>query len=433
MMRAMTANHTIDCVASTRLFGQRTSTSTRRASLFGGVAVLMLIGSGCGKESTPAPAVVAQPSAAVVKRAAPPAAAAPGATSTSKTVATPTAAGAVANVKAAAPEAADAPKAQDPVAARAKKLFGDAPRSKVIVRELLPEGDTKLKAALADELALSKVAGTDPIVFFTAEWCQPCGVIKGLLTDNKVVQDKTAGGHFIVINITKWRSQAKHLIEGNVPDALPLLTRVDYDGKPIRNSRQTRLGLYSEHAAGDGLATLITGKQPAGDRPPPVNPDDIRSEIQVRSKNVNNGKTTVVMDLVLRNGENQRRWFVLPSHGPDPSALRFSGITRQAFAGDSGLVAHRYESDRPLTLVPVSAWGTVELKGWVAEVPPGETMVTFWKLLKATVDTKPLTFDKKVKQHIVVSDAGALKDLGTDTQRGRLLVEVGDAHALMLD
>lgn len=297
----------------------------------------------------------------------------------------------------------------------------------------------QLKPRFHAALAEITSAGRIPVVMFTADWCKPCSAIKALAVDNPSYRKRLAGVDMLIINISRWRSQAKHLVPGAVPDVLPLVARLDAEGRPVRTNAKARLSFSSEADALNSMARLVWGDNPPAwdqptvtvdkDLPSDEAPDDVEI-VSVKTK----GKTQrVVLNLTLRNDEHQRRWFILPALGDDPVTVRFNRVVRERFGDNNELVVERYEGGRqPMLLIPVAAWGTVRLNNYVVDVPRGTEELTFWKVLTATLDDRPASFGDKVPQHVVIADANVRQRLSAANKRGTLIVDVGDSHTLML-
>jgi len=291
--------------------------------------------------------------------------------------------------------------------ARSSATHGAAPYKKVH-----RSGDQKLTALWKAELKYAKRKRKQVIVMFSADWCAPCKAIKQFLHDSSVVRKALRRGHFLIIDVDEWRGPAHRLIPGINPTKLPTIVRVDHDGNQKVKCFGSELGLLHEDAIATNLKRLIAGKAPGKPfyrgnaklesefiRKQSAAQDALTKgvpEVEVKVRSAASGIWT--LNIVLRNHDGPRRWYLLPNAvggklSEHPKVKTFDEVkwdehvraTFRRFHGKPGFIA-----------IPVAGYGSVTLNRWTMYGDPSAKTLTVWKLNRLVVDGETAQFQKKL-------------------------------------
>jgi thiol-disulfide isomerase/thioredoxin len=295
------------------------------------------------------------------------------------------------------------------------------------------QGATTLPELFAEQLSRAKKEGKEVIVMFTADWCAPCKSVKEFLAESKEVQKAVAKGKFLFIDVDEWRGPAHQLIAGVNPQQLPVLARVDHDGKLVRQCFGTDLGLISDQAVATNLARLLRGEAP--ERLPALNdPNQQRTliveqaqranarvkgipthEVKVLAKrDLGGGLTEWTVSVFIQNHDSRRRFFAIPTElgvQLEGSAqveswemLRFTEHVRAFW--------YRFEASPAFFVVPLGGHGSVRLGKLVLRGRKGTQTLEIAELDSLTIGGTGIEFDKKVPFVLEVKEPGATQRLG---------------------
>jgi thiol-disulfide isomerase/thioredoxin len=279
-----------------------------------------------------------------------------------------------------------------------------------------------------EQLAVADSRGQKPVVMFTADWCTPCRTIKEALTSNPIVQSRTRGGRFLLIDVDEWRGPAQRLIEGADASKLPLLVAVDGQGVARTMAHGSRIGLLDPQTTGENLARLMNGQEIV----PPSYQDDperrralavadskrlkhlvadrvpVLLEVSERTP-LSGGGERLRLDLTIHNNEAARRYWVLPTHGPLPKGVvEVPKLSGSRFALHIRAGFFTYATEPPTHVMAAGNWGKIVLRGYTIEVPAGTRELQVHKLNRVSVAGEKLNFTKKVPYELMIDDASKL-------------------------
>ncbi|MCB9730054.1 MAG: thioredoxin family protein [Deltaproteobacteria bacterium] len=282
------------------------------------------------------------------------------------------------------------------------------------------EGGDDLAARFRAQIAEVERAGGAVVVMFTADWCTPCRSLKSMLERSDAVRAAVGKGRVLLIDVDEWRGPAHRLIPGQNPDKLPLLVRVDSQGRSVVSCYGTELGLLTEEATAANLARLFRGEAPTtpGYMATPELEREAMREFSARERadagegppaaaSVEPGGAT--LRLMLHNADARRRWFVVPLLPGDrvPDAPVAITVTEMKFDEHVRATWVRVGGDHPFMAVPVAGNGSAELGGvWLPGRLAGATLPVR-VVDRLVVDGQPLEFQKKLPYALRIARAGS--------------------------
>jgi thiol-disulfide isomerase/thioredoxin len=265
------------------------------------------------------------------------------------------------------------------------------------------------------------------VVMFSADWCAPCKAIKEFMHSSTAVRKALKKGTFTIIDVDEFRGPAHQLIPGVNPTKLPTIVRVDYSGRKVVQCYGSDLGLLSEDAIATNLKRLFAGKAPG--KPFYHGKSKLESELMRKQSEAQNKQTKGVpeveiqvrsaasgiytLNIVLRNHDGPRRWYLLPSSigtalSGKPKVTGWSEIkwdehvraTYRQFHGKPGFVA-----------VQVAGYGSLTLNRWTVYGDPKAKSVQVWKLNRLVFDGEVAEFTRKLPYHLKLHKASKSKVL----------------------
>ena len=285
---------------------------------------------------------------------------------------------------------------------------GEGPVVSTVVRE---QGMV-LKKQLARSVADAKKRGQKTVVMFTADWCTPCRAIKEMIETNDWVQKNTKDGSFVLIDVDDWRGPAHQLFRGVNPRKLPTLVRVGDDGSAIQTCLGTELGLLSPKSMAKNLRRLLDGQAP--DRPyyhdqpkertrlaveqAKKKREEVAKVDEVRVQLLRDDPGLASLSVTLHNKDSRMHWYVLPVVWAGMPKLKGTvrSWSRMKFSEHVRAQYLRFNGIPPFAVIPVPAYGSVQLDRW--KVGGGKIPATMevWKLTRLSIDKELAKFDHKL-------------------------------------
>lgn len=284
-------------------------------------------------------------------------------------------------------------------------------------RYLHRQGQKTLPELLRAELDAAKAHHETVLLMFTADWCAPCKEIKEFVAGSSVVRKALAHARLRYIDVDEWRGPAQRLLPGVDAQKLPTLATVDGTAHAMRTCYGTDLGLLSEDAVAHNLGRVVAGDAP--EKPfyadkPDVERDLIGqhakaiaakskgvAQLQVREADTRDGVRHV--NLVLRNPDGPRRWFLVPlrldaalSEHPNVKSWQQDRFVEHVRADYL-----RFEGAPGFAAVPVAGYGGVELEDW--PLPGKGHNLEVWELDRLSIDGQEQTFQMKLPYELKIA------------------------------
>ena len=353
--------------------------------------------------------------------------------------------------RAAAPALAPpAPKPPPPPAGVEEADDPDAPEA--WMRTLhATEAVSDLPGLFAAELADAQAAGDQIIVVFTADWCSPCRVIKRFLTESGACRRAVVGGRFLFIDVDEWRGPAHRLIEGVNPSKLPMLVRVDYEGRLVQVARGSEVGLLSAGDAGENLKRMIAGAapiEPNYDDRPEERSALLRASAERETEEVAALAPAEVavtkrpdgaageweLTLTLRTRDSRMRWFVIPRDLGVPLREKPSVTGHEVLKPEEHVryVYVRYGGEPAFDIVPVGRTGRLVLEGYRLDGPSSATSVEIWELNQLKIGGEVSQFDRKVPYDLHLKRSAATRVIRSGDEPLDVELVVRERHTLAL-
>ena len=284
-------------------------------------------------------------------------------------------------------------------------------------RYLHHQGAKTLPDLLRAELDEGKKRHEAVLLMFTADWCAPCKEIKEFVAGSAVVRKALQHARMRYIDVDEWRGPAQRLLPGVDAQKLPTLATVDQTAHAMRVCYGTDLGLLSEDAVAHNLGRVLAGDAP--DQPFYADKPEVERELitqhaqaiaakakgieqlQVKPAAMKDGVRHV--DLVLRNPDGPRRWFLVPLRldGPLSEHPTVKSWQQDRFTEHVRADYLRFEGAPGFAAIPVAGYGGVELTDWPLPGKAGKLEV--WELDRLAVDGQEQQFQMKLPYELKIA------------------------------
>jgi len=284
-------------------------------------------------------------------------------------------------------------------------------------RYLHRQGAKTLPELLRAELDAGKQRHEAVLLMFTSDWCAPCKEIKEFVAGSAVVRKALQHARLRYIDVDEWRGPAQRLLPGVDAQKLPTLATVDQTAHAMRTCYGTDLGLLSEDAVAHNLGRVLAGDAP--DKPFYADKPEVERElmtqhakaIAAKAKGVAQLQVASVatkegvrrVDLVLRNPDGPRRWFLVPLRldGPLSERPTVKSWQQDRFAEHVRADYLRFEGTPGFAAIPVAGYGGVELVDWPLPGKAGKLEV--WELDRLAVDGQEQQFQMKLPYELKIA------------------------------